>query len=748
MEIRVHPFRLAAAALILSTPAAWAIDPPVVARNPKDNCHVAKDAGGEETQICRTDDYSWLRQREAVEVIEPFSEKQPWKPGIGEYIGAEMAYADSVWKAWQPLNDRIQKEAEARLPHGEATVPVLKGGYEYYSFTPPGKIYAVYARKSAQTGKEEVLLDLNAIAAATGKTVNATAPEVSPDGKRILFALDLEASFSYGVYVKDLATGNTEMIRRKGSTAWEGFLPIWSRDGTQVLYLLMDGANRPYDLRRHAILPFGAPAGQETGLADESVYVEDDETLFLYLNPTRDGKYAVVFSKGYVQSEARVLDLSKPDSKPVLLAPKRDGHIYSVDHADGRFFIRTNKGATNFKLVTAPDADPSEASWSDFMPYQPRVTLENVFLFKGRVVLQERIRSYPRFRVVDAARPKPYVVPLPTHLALIGAVDNVDYLSTKFRYRFETYVDPKSIREFDFETGKTAVLSRTEVPGYDPSRYAQKRIFAKARDGKPIPISLVWRKDLPLEGSRPMFAKFYGNYGLTFPEAYFGAFDLAMPSLLDRGVVWAFVHTRGSADMGYEAYLDGKLLRKHNTFFDTIDGLEHLYREGYSSPDKTVAQSLSAGGLTIGYLVNNRPDIAKAFIANVPFVDLISTELDSSIPLTSQEWLEWGNPYVKEQYDYLIRYSPYDNVPRADAAKKRYPPIFVTTHLNDYAVYYWEPLKWVAKMRANASADSGKIILRVWPEGQHIDDFGKGAQGLRRGVTNATYALQQLGITQ
>jgi oligopeptidase B len=723
---------------------AGAVEPPAAARDPKSICHVLRTAAGEK-EACRTDDFSWLRQREAVEGLRSFGgRKQPWRQSIPEYIAAEMAYTDAAWAPLQSLTDQLTAEMKERLPEKENSVAVLRGGWEYYSVTPPGKTYLTYRRRNPSTQVDQVLLDLNEVAAALGKPVNGTEPILSPDGRYVAYGLDLTQSWSYGLYVKNLESGAVETIRRGNANLGPDMMPVWNQASTQLYYLLHNDANRPFDLRRHNVSPVATPEGAETGLADEQVYQENDDTLFLFLQASRDGRYAIAFSKGHDRSESRVISLGAPDSKPQLIAPKAPGHIYSVDHAGGRFFIRTNLGAPNFKLVTAPDDDATR--WTDLGAYQPETSLESVVLFRDRVVTLERRHSFPQIHVRDFRNKRDYLLKTRSRVNLLELVDNVDFEATQVRYRYETYIDPQEIRELDFDSGKDRLLVRTRIGGgYQPGLYEQKRIFARARDGKPVPITLVYRKGVRLRAGNPLYVQSYGNYGTAWPSAYWGAFDLSRPSILDRGVVWAWIHTRGSSDLGFAAYQDGKLQRKMNTFHDFIDGLQSLYRMGVSQPERTVVQSWSAGGLLVGYLVNKFPGIAKAFIANVPFVDLINTLIDRTIPLTSQEWLEWGNPHVPAEYGKLLEYSPYDNVPR-DGPKKRYPNLFVTTHLNDYSVYYWEPLKWVARMRANSDSQ-GQILLRVWPDGGHVDFAGQDAvRALRRPATNYTFVLSQLGI--
>jgi oligopeptidase B len=377
----------------------------------------------------------------------------------------------------------------------------------------------------------------------------------------------------------------------------------------------------------------------------------------------------------------------------------------------------------------------------DLHPRDPSSTVESFVPFRDRVVLFESRKTFRQARVIEADGTIRALKLSGKQLANLAPVDNVDYHSSRLRYRQETYLEPESVREYDFATGKIDVLTTTPVdPSYDPSLYVETRVFAKAADGKEIPITLVRRKEVTLGMSTPLYVDSYGNYGMVFPAD----FSVGLASLLDRGVVYAWIHTRGSSDMGYAAYVDGKLMNKLNTFTDFVTGLKHLHKLGLSSPNRTAVSSLSAGGLLIGYLVNNYPTLAKAYIANVPFVDLISTMKDETIPLTAQEWLEWGNPRVRAEYEYMLGYSPYDQVPYGDAPKRQYPALFVTTALNDYAVFYWEPLKWVAKMRNNA-INPESIVLRVWEDSGHGDGFSPLAQ-LNRPATNYAFALWQLGI--
>ncbi|WP_394848425.1 S9 family peptidase [Pendulispora brunnea] len=660
----------------------------------------------------RSDDYFWLRKKDSPEVL--------------GYLAAENAYTRAMMGSTEGLQEQLYKEMLARVKETDLSVPVKRGDYLYYSRTEAGKQYAIYCRKKA-TGDaaETVLLDLNEIGK-TEKYVGVGFFEVSDDGNQIAYGLDTTGFRQFVLHVKDLKTGKewSEHMPRVDSVAW-------AKDNKTILYVTEDATTkRGNQLHRHVL-------GQDAA-KDDLVFEEKDERFALEVRRSRSKEWIFISSESKTTTEARIVPAAKPKSAPVVLAPREQGHEYYVDHGGGLFYIRTNSGGRNFRLVTAKVNDPARAKWKEVIPHREDVMLEDVHVFADHYVLHERQDASPVIRIVhtDAAHAgQAERVDMPERVYSIREEPNPEFASKLYRYGYESFTTPQSVFDYDVATREKKLLKRTEVlGGYDASQYESERLYATARDGTKVPISLLHKKEWKPDGTHPMLLDAYGSYGYPYPLR----FNSNRFSLVDRGVVMAVAHIRGGGDLGKKWHDQGRMMAKMNTFTDFIDSAEFLMKEGWVNKSRLAIQGGSAGGLLMGAVTNMRPDLFKAVIAHVPFVDVINTMLDESLPLTVGEFEEWGNPKIKEQYDYMMTYSPYDNV-----APKDYPTILVRTSYNDSQVMYWEPAKYVAKLRAT-STGKNPLLFKI-----NMDPAGHGGQSgrydkLRDAAFDYAFLLGQL----
>jgi oligopeptidase B len=645
--------------------------------NPTPSPPVAKKIAKVETLHgdVRPDDYYWLREKSDPEVI--------------SYLEAENAYTEAMTKHLQPLQETIYQEILGRIKQTDLSVPYKLGDYWYYTRTEEGKQYAMYCRKRGSLdAEEEVLLELNELAKGH-PFLGLGLFNVSDDGNLLAYSLDTTGFREYRLYLKDLRTGELlpDDIGQVNSLAW-------AADNQTIYYVKEDRAKRPHRLFRHTL-------GRHD---DEMVYEETDELYRIWTYRTSDRKLNLLMSASSVTTEVRFVSSATPNEPMRLLYPREFEHEYYVDHREGLFYIRTNRNAKNYRLVTVSAENPRVEAWKELLPHRPAVKLEGISLFKDHAVFTERGDGLVKLRVHNfrSGTFTPIDFPEPTYAA--GPYANPEFATTKFRYAYQSFITPSSVYEFDMETGATELLKQTEVlGGYDPSQYTSERITAKASDGTMIPISIVHRRGVKRDGTSPLLLYGYGSYGFSQSAT----FSPVRVSLLDRGVVYALAHIRGGGEMGEQWHDDGKLKKKINTFTDFIACAEHLIREGYTARDRLAIQGGSAGGLLIGAVLNMRPEIFKAAHLAVPFVDVINTMLDESLPLTIGEFLEWGNPKVKEDYDYIKRYCPYTNI-----EDKPYPAMLITTSLNDSQVMYWEPAKYTAKMRA-VRTDGNVLLLKT-----------------------------------
>jgi oligopeptidase B len=667
----------------------------------------------------RGDDYFWLREKTNPEVI--------------AYLKAENAYTDAMMKPTESLQERLYKEMVSRIKETDLTVPARMGECFYYSRTEQGKQYRIMCRKRGSLeAKEEVLLDLNALAKGK-KFVALGAYEVSPDGNLLAYSIDNTGFRESYLFIKDLRTGRV-LPDRLGKVDEAGV--AWANDNRTLLYVEQDEAKRPYRLYRHAL---GTPKA-----ADVLVYEEKDERFNLYPSRSRSGAYLFITLQSNTTSEVRTQPLDRPTEPPKLMHPREANHEYYADHHGDLFYIRTNDQGRNFRLVTAPTADPRRQNWKELVPHRSNVMLEGLDCFARHYVVYERENTLLKARITDvqSGETHPLSFSEPVYEAFLDAFfdpkhTNPEFNTTVLRFSFQSFTVPPSVYDYDMAKRERKLLKRTEVPGgYDPQDYQSERVYATTSDGTRIPISLVYKQGFKRDGRHPMLLVGYGSYG--FPELIM--FDSSIFSLLNRGFVYAVAHIRGGGEMGKTWHDQGRMMAKKNTFTDFIAAAEQLVAERYTAKDRLVIEGASAGGLLMGAVTNLRPDLFKAVVALVPFVDVLNTMMDPTLPLTVAEYEEWGNPNIKAEYDYIKSYSPYDNIER-----KAYPTILVKTSLNDSQVMYWEPAKYVAKLRA-MKTDKNVLLLKT-----NLEPAGHGGRSgryerLRETAFIYAFILSQVGI--
>jgi oligopeptidase B len=617
----------------------------------------------------RQDDYFWLRDKDS--------------PDVTAYLEAENAYTDGVMKPTEAFQDALYREMLARIKEDDQSVPYPYGGWLYYSRTETGKQYSIHCRKQASDAPEQVTLDLNALAEGHA-FLSLGAYAVSDDGRWLAYSLDYTGFREYTLYVKDLVTGELqpERVENVSSVAW-------AADSSTLFYVLEDDAKRPYRLRRHRL---GTP------VADDPLLYEERDALFrLGVWRSRSRELLFAGSGSFTTTEVRWLPAGSPGDDWRLLLAREHEHEYSVDHGlgagGGLFYIRTNAGGRrNFRLVVAPVDDPRPERWQELLAHRDDVMLEDVDVFAGHYVVHERADGLLRLRVTDLASGDSHHVEFPEPAYEVSGDVNAEFTTSDYRLRYQSFVTPASVYDYAVTGRRLALLKRTPVLGdFDPGRYRSERIHATAPDGTRVHVSLVYRAGTPRDGSSPLLLAGYGAYGIVYPVT----FSSSRLSLLDRGVAVAIAHVRGGGELGKRWHDEGRMLSKRNTFTDFVAAAEALVAQGYTAADRLVIEGGSAGGLLIGAALNLRPDLARGALLRVPFVDVINTMLDESLPLTVGEFEEWGNPKLAAHYEYMRAYCPYTNL-----AGRPYQAILVRTSLNDSQVMYWEPAKWVARLRA------------------------------------------------
>ena len=684
-----------------SNGGAGAPQPPMTEKKPKTtNIH----------GTTLVDDFFWLREKT--------------NPAVLAHLKAEDDYAATVMKPTAALQEKLYNEMLSHIKQTDTNVPYRWGNYFYYSRTEEGKQYPIYCRKKGSLeAPEEVVLDQNELAKGQ-KFMSVGTFVPSDDGNLLAYSTDNTGYRQYTLQVKDLRTGQLfpERMERVNGVAW-------ATDNKTFFYVTEDDVTKRSDkFFRHVL-------GTDKS---DLVYEEKDELFDIGVDRSLDK--AVIFLAAFskTSTESRYIRADDPNGALKVIIPRQPEHEYDVDHRNDLFYIRTNKGAKNFRIVTAPVGDPSEKNWKEFVTHRPEVKLDAISLFADHAMLSEWENGLQQLEVLDFKTNKRQRIKFPEPVYSVGLTSNREFNTSVVRFGYNSLVTPYSVFDYDMNTGKTTLLKETEVPGgFSRANYKSERVFATAADGTKIPMSVVYRKGVKLDGSAPLLLYGYGSYGLSIPPT----FSSSRLSLLDRGVIFAIGHIRGGGELGEEWRQAGRMMKKMNTFTDFIACAEALVKQKYTSKDRLVIQGGSAGGLLVGAVSNMRPDLFKAVVSQVPFVDVLNTMLDASLPLTTSEYIEWGNPNEKPAFDYMKIYSPYDNV-----TKQNYPAMLVKVSVNDSQVPYWEGAKLVAKLRA-LKTDNNPLLLKV--------NFGAGHGGasgrydaLRETAFDYAFMLWQMGITE
>jgi oligopeptidase B len=656
------------------------------------------------------DNYFWLRDKP--------------NPEVRAYLEAENAYTDAVMKPTEAFQKKLYDEMLGRIKETDVEVPYREGDYFYYVRTEAGKQYGIRCRKKASMdAPEEVVLDINELAKGQA-FMSVAAFDVSPDGNLLAYSYDNTGFRQYTLAVKDLRTGQTlaDHAERVGSV-------VWANDNKTIFYTQEDAVSkRQYRLYRHM-----------AGMAAEDpvVYEEKDERFDVYASKTRSDAYIFLICASHTTSEARYIPASDPTAEFKIMEPRKQGVEYYPDHNADSFYIRVNDTGRNFRLVRAPVDDPGSKNWHEVMAHNPAIMLDDADFFKNFCVLYERESGLPQIRVIDLRTAKSQRIAFPEPAYAAYSYINRVYDTTEFRYGYQSPITPASVFAYDMEKGTSVLLKQKEVPGgYDANKYQVEQIYAVAADGVKIPVSVLHLKGAKLDGTGALYLYGYGSYGVSIDVF----FNPNIFSMVDRGVVTAVAHIRGGGEMGKAWHDAGRMMNKKTTFTDFISCAEDLVKRGYGSKNRLVIEGRSAGGLLMGAVLNMRPDLFKAALVGVPFVDVMNTMLDETLPLTVGEFEEWGNPKEKAAFDYMLTYSPYDNV-----QAKNYPDMLVKTSFNDSQVMYWEPAKYVAKMRATRT-DHNTLILKT-----NLSPAGHGgASGrydrLKEASFDYAYILREMGI--
>jgi oligopeptidase B len=644
----------------------------------------------------RIDNYYWLND---------YFKKGPDSEKVVAYLNAENAYYDAMMAGTESLQNSLYNEMKARIKEEDESVPVFKRGYFYYTRQVTGKDYFIYCRKKENLeAKEEILLDLNAMA--EGYTYfSAIGFSISPNNNLLAYGVDTLSRREYTIYIKNLVTGET---LSDAITGTEGG-PIWANDNQTLFYT----AKNPVTLLSEKIMRhlLGTPPG-----LDQLVYEEKDPSNYIGVGKTKSEKFITVVSKATLSSEVSWINANQPNDPLIVFQPRMKEVLYTVDHANDSFYIRTNQQAKNFKIVTCAEDKTGESSWKELVAHRQDVLVSGFELFKNFIAINERKNGLTQIHIVNTQNNESHFLPFdePTYVAGIGS--NPEYNSDTLRFNYTSLTTPNSVYDYNMVTKDKRRMKQQEVlGGFDAQQYETERMFATAKDGIQIPISIVYKKGFIKDGNSPLLLYAYGSYGISM-DASFSSVRL---SLLNRGFAFAIAHIRGGQELGRYWYEDGKMLNKKNTFTDFIDCAEFLIAKKFTSSSHLYANGGSAGGLLMGAIINMRPDLWKGVIAAVPFVDVVTTMSDSSIPLTTNEYDEWGNPADKESYDYMKSYSPYDNI-----ANHTYPNMMVITGLHDSQVQYFEPAKWVAKIRA-MKTDDHLLLMHTDMEAGHGGASGR-----------------------
>ena len=674
--------------------------PPIAPKQPQ----VLTNHGDE-----RIDDYFWMRDSNNPKVI--------------AYLEAENAYTEAMMQHTEPLQSTLYNEMLARIKETDLSVPYRQADYYYYSRTEEGKSYPIHCRKKGSLDAiEEILLDQNELAKGYEYFSLGTF-KVSPNHQVLAYSIDTSGAEQYTLFFLDLTT--FELYPETINDTY--FSLAWGNDNCTVFYTKVDSANRPFQLLRHTL---GGKSAQ-----DVLIYEESDESYFLSVGRTRSQAYIIMSLGSKITSEIHYLDANNPNDNFQVIHPRQQGMEYDLEHHKDYFYIVTNDEAVNFKLVKSPIATPSKENWQLVIAHREDVLLSSVSAFSDYLVISERKAGLPIMRVQKLAtgEEKYITFPEPTYAASLG--NNPEFSTTKLRFNYTSLITPSSVFDYDMETNERELKKETEVlGGYDRTQYKSEWLLATAPDGTQIPISIVYKKGIEKNGNSPLFLTGYGSYGASYPAS----FSSTRLSLLNRGVAIAIAHIRGGGEMGRKWYENGKFLHKKNTFTDFIACAEHLIAQKWTSSARLAISGGSAGGLLMGAVINMRPELFKVVLAAVPFVDVVTTILDTSLPLSAMEWEEWGNPNDKTYYDYMKSYSPYDNVKPQD-----YPHILIIAGLNDSRVKYWEPAKWTAKLR-ELKTDNNLLLLKTNMGAGHGGASGR-YESLKETAFEYAFVLDRLG---
>ncbi len=671
---------------------------PVAARKPKDvTVHEDK----------RIDDYFWLRQKGSPEVV--------------NYLEQENAYTEAVLAPAKEFRAALYQEMVGRIKEDDSSAPVHYLGFLYYTRTEKNKQYPIHCRRADRAGAtEEILLDLNAMIGAH-TYISVGHYRVSDDGQRLAYSVDWTGYRQYEVFVMDLATHALlpQQIGKVADLEWGA--------GSDVLYYVTENdAKRSDKLHRWTL----------SAAKHEVLYEEKDELYNIGVHKSRDGRYLLSESASKITTETRALRATDATGEFKVLLPREENHEYHSDYREGRFYFVTNKGAKNSRLVTAPEANPSD--WTELVPHRPTVKITGQELFKAHLVLAVREGGLPHLEIFDFATGKLKRLEMPETAYEVEVDRNWEYDTAELRFNYQSLVRPTTVFAANFATGERRVVKATEVlSGFDAKNYKSERVWATVRDGVKVPVDIVYRADIDRTKPQPFYLYGYGSYGVSIPDS----FSSSRVSLLDRGVIYAIAHIRGGGELGEEWREAGRMEKKMNTFNDFVDCADWLVKNGWTTPPQLVTSGGSAGGLLMGAVLNQRPDLFHAAIVQVPFVDVLNTMLDATLPLTTEEYVEWGNPNIKEQYSWMRAYSPYDNIKPA-----AYPHMLVLVSYNDSQVPYWEGAKYLAKLRA-VKTDQNALLLHATMGAGHGGAAGR-YDALNDIARNYAFLFSALGIAK
>lgn len=639
----------------------------------------------------RIDPYYWMNKRDSQDVI--------------SYLNAENDYTNKVMQSTEKLQSQLVTEMRSRIKEDDISVPVFENGYYYYTRFEEGKEYPIHCRKKGSLdANEEILLNVNELAKGYSY-FSATGLNVSTNNNVLAFGVDTVSRRQYTIYFKDLTTGKLLDTKISNTTG----AAVWANDNQTVFYSVKDESLRPYQIYRHTI-------SNSSSSNDDLVYEENDETFNVFVYKSKSNAYLFFGSSSTMSDEYHFIDANKPNSKLRVIQPRERGLEYSVDHFENNFYIRTNHEAMNFRLMKALISKPSKANWIEVIPHRSNVYLSGFEIFKNFLVLDERKDGLKQVKIIEWQGGKEHYINFGEEVYSAWIGYNPEFNTNLMRYTYTSLTTPTTVFDYNMASQEKTLLKQTEILGdFKSENYEAKRLWATATDGAKIPISIVYRKGLAFNGKNPTLQYAYGSYGAS-TDPYFSSNRL---SLLDRGFVFAIAHVRGGQELGRQWYEDGKLLKKINTFTDFTACSDYLIEQKYTNSENLFAMGGSAGGLLMGAIANLRPNLYKGIIAQVPFVDVVTTMLDSSIPLTTGEYDEWGNPNDSTYYFYMKSYSPYDQV-----TAQNYPNMLITTGYHDSQVQYFEPAKWVAKLR-NTKTDKNLILFKINMEAGHGGASGR-----------------------